>query len=84
MEIMDNGNYGFISWPLTFQVFRLIRLCSCLLLLSEWLCESVPIALRALSTLQKTLHVDLCWATALYNQRTEKNVCNVRMYVEAL
>jgi len=33
-----------ISWPLTLVAFRLIRLCSCLLLLVEWVFGSLPIA----------------------------------------
>jgi len=46
--LSDNQDWVAANFP---KLDDKLELCSCLLLLSEWLCESVPIALRAVSTL---------------------------------
>jgi len=62
-----------ISWQLPLVASRLIRFCSRLLLFSEWLCESEPIAHRALSRIYKIHHFGLCLANRpLHSTNGEK------------
>jgi len=74
--------FVFISWQLTLVASCMMRLCSCLLLLSEWLCDCELIALMAWARYKKSSTLSCTGPPpSSINVRRKMNVCRYVSHV---